>query len=501
MNNQTNNKKKFSLAGLLGRSKMRYGTYTAILIAVVLVAVILINLAIGAVEDKWALSIDLTSTKVTDFSDATRQILHDLDQDVNIYTVISSNSSASNSNRIKLEEIVNKYGALSSHVHVGNIDPVANPTLATKYAGGATVSDGSIIVTNADESRVRYLSYQDLYTQVSNPINNATYTVDVAERRITTAIAYVSSERTPHVYYLTGHGEFDAMSYCTLLNEQLKDSNYEVSALDLDADGAIMTPGGDTLVIIDPQRDMTNEQYELVRNWMDEGGRLLVSLSYNVDTALLPNFTRLLSYYGLSYDDGFIVEDSSASSNWNGQPYVLVPNLDAESEVTADMATNKHYTLVPYARPVAQVEMPESGFIYTSILTSSNKAVVQDGDEISLPGTKIVALTADKPYFDNAAQSYVTEKEIRIALLGSYYVFADTQYFYTTYNNELMTNLFDWLVNQQLTLPVYSKGIPDTTLRIPDATTAWTLAALVVAVIPLLCLAAGIYVWIKRRRL
>ena len=37
MNNQ-DKKKKFSLMSLMGRSKMRYGTFTAILIAVVLVA-------------------------------------------------------------------------------------------------------------------------------------------------------------------------------------------------------------------------------------------------------------------------------------------------------------------------------------------------------------------------------------------------------------------------------------------------------------------------------
>ena len=104
MNNQ-DKKKKFSLMSLMGRSKMRYGTFTAILIAVVLVAVILINVAAGAIENNWALSIDLTATKVTDFSDATYQVLDELDQDVHVYTVFRDGTS--NSTRIQLEEIVN----------------------------------------------------------------------------------------------------------------------------------------------------------------------------------------------------------------------------------------------------------------------------------------------------------------------------------------------------------------------------------------------------------
>ena len=99
MNNQ-DKKKKFSLMSLMGRSKMRYGTFTAILIAVVLVAVILINVAAGAIENNWALSIDLTATKVTDFSDATYQVLDELDQDVHVYTVFRDGTS--NSTRIQL---------------------------------------------------------------------------------------------------------------------------------------------------------------------------------------------------------------------------------------------------------------------------------------------------------------------------------------------------------------------------------------------------------------
>ena len=149
----------------MGRSKMRYGTFTAILIAVVLVAVILINVAAGAIENNWALSIDLTATKVTDFSDATYQVLDELDQDVHVYTVFRDGTS--NSTRIQLEEIVNKYHALNTHVKVENINPETNPTLITKYAGTSNVSEGSLIVTNADETRVKYVAYSDLYSSLS----------------------------------------------------------------------------------------------------------------------------------------------------------------------------------------------------------------------------------------------------------------------------------------------------------------------------------------------
>lgn len=498
MNNQEKKKGKFSFASLLGRSKMRYGTFTAILIAAVLVAVILINVAVGAIETNWALSLDLTATKVTDFSDATYEVLDNVDEEVHVYTIFRD--STSNSTRIQLEEIVNKYHALNKNVKVENINPETNPTLVTKYAGTSNVSEGSLIVTNADESRVKFVSYSDLYSTYTSYFTNTTQQVFVAENRLTSALMYVTSENTPRVFFLSGHGELDSASYLTVMTDQLKNENYDVAALDMTTSDVELVPG-DTLVVIDPQRDLTDEQYETLRAWMDQGGRLLFSLSYDVDTTPLQNFKKLLAYYGLAYEDGLVIEDESASSNWTSATYMLVPNLDTEHEVTAELATANKYLCMPNCRPIAAVEMPESGYTYSNILTSSSKATVQNGDEISLPGTKILAQTASKTYYDEETSSYDSNKDIRIALLSNYYTMADTSLLNYSYNMDFTMSLMSWLVNRDVSVSVYSKTIADTTLRIADSATAWTLAAVVVIAIPLIFLVAGIVVWVKRRRL
>lgn len=498
MNNQEKKKTRFSLSSLLGRSKMRYGTFTAILIAVVLVAVILINVAAGAIEKNWALSVDLTATQVTDFSDATHQVLDELEQDVHVYTVFRDGTS--NSTRIQLEEIVNKYHALNKHVKVENINPETNPTLVTKYAGTSSVSEGSLIVTNADESRVKFINYSDLYSSYTSYFSNTTQQVFVAENRLTSALLYVTSENTPRVFYLTGHGELDASKYCTVFTNQMQSENYDVATLDLTGTDVVLG-AGDTLIVIDPKRDLTDEQYETIRAWMDEGGRLLFCLSYDVDATPLVNFTKLLAYYGLAYEEGQVIEDSSASSNWTSATYMLVPNLDAEHEATASLSESGKYLCMPNCRPIAAVEMPESGVTYANILTSSNKATVQNGDEVSLPGTKILAQTAAKSYYDSETSTYDSSKDVRIALLSNYYTLADTSLLNYSYNMDFSMSLMSWLVNRNVSVSVYSKTIADTTLRIPDSATAWTLAAIVVIALPLIFLIAGVVVWIKRRRL
>ena len=120
---------------------------------------------------------------------------------------------------------------------------------------------------------------------------------------------------------------------------------------------------------------------------------------------------------------------------------------------------------------------------------------VVNGEEKSTPGTQTVALAAIKRDYNDST------KDMRIVLLDSPYLLADTYLLGYSYNLTFALNAFDWLVNSSNTVSITSKYVADSALRIPDATTAWVLAAIVVVVIPLIVLAAGIVVWIKRRRL
>ena len=189
------------------------------------------------------------------------------------------------------------------------------------------------------------------------------------------------------------------------------------------------------------------------------------------------------------------MEDSKATSNWNTDYYTLVPNMDAEHAVTAELAANSAYLMMPDVRPINEVSMPESGLQFNNILTSSANAVVVNGDETSLPGTQILAQTMLKTNED-------PDKEVRIALVGTIYALADTSLLNYSYNMSFSTAVFNWLVNrEESTVNISSKLMANNTLAIPDSATAWTLGAIIVIAIPVIVLVAGIVVWMKRRRL
>lgn len=491
MNNEK--KKSKGLKSLLGQRKFRYGGYATILTVVVIAVVILLNVALGAVETNWALSLDVTAINATDFEDATYEILEGVDQDIHVYTLYQS--STSSSLRVQVESVLEKYHALNSHITVENIDPVAEPTRVTKYAGDTSLSEGAVIVTNGDESRIKLINRSDYYYYTTSSYTGSSYTYFTLESKMTSALVYVTSAETPRVFYLSGHNELDADSYCTLLTAQLQNRNYDVSKLDLSNSDVELT-SGDTVIIIDPERDLNDDEYATLRAWLSDGGRMLCSMTYDVDLSRLPNFVKLLDYYQLSYGDGIITEDESATGNyWNNSVLNIVPVMDSEHDITSDLADGSSYLVVPSARPINAVEIPESGVSYTKLLTSSAKATAVNGDESSLPGTQTLALAMLKQ------DSSDSSKDTRIVLMDSLYLLADTNLMYYSYNLNFTLNTIDWLVNSDSTVLISSKYIADSVLSIPDSTTAWSLAAIVVIIIPLIVAVFGAVVWIKRRRL
>jgi hypothetical protein len=119
-----------------------------------------------------------------------------------------------------------------------------------------------------------------------------------------------------------------------------------------------------------------------------------------------------------------------------------------------------------------------------------------DDAELGDPGVQIAGMTAWKRDYDDE------KNDIRIALLGSLFSIADNDYFYTAYNLEFTTKLIDWLANYTPPISVSASLNTEPSLSIPGGeSTQILLAVIVIGVIPLLVAAAGLVIWLRRRRL
>ena len=78
----------------------------------------------GLAESNFAWTIDLSYNQKFSISDATREVVQGLDEEVKIYTLLQENSTSSLNTM--LEEMLNRYKALSNNISVQNLDIVAN---------------------------------------------------------------------------------------------------------------------------------------------------------------------------------------------------------------------------------------------------------------------------------------------------------------------------------------------------------------------------------------
>ncbi len=491
MNNQK--KSKNMLKGFLARRQFRYGGYATVLTAVVIAVVILLNVAIGAVETNWALAIDVTALGATDFTDQTLQIVDDVNEPVHIYTLYQD--ATNHKIRIQTEEVLNKYHALNGSITFSNIDPIKNPALVEKYAGDDDLSEGALILVNEDESRVKIIDLIEYYYQYTSPYNEQTYTLFSLEPAVTSALLFVTSDETPRIFFLEGHGEMDTKLYFTTLTDELKGQNFEVGTINLTTDTDTVLEAGDTLVIINPVRDLSDTEYNVLKSWLADGGRMMFMLDYSTDESVLRNFTALLDYYQLSFGDGVIAESTSSTSNWTSDIHSLIPNLNTGHEITAPLSESGYYLILPQVRPINDVAMPEADVTYDKLLTTSAAAVVEGANGSSLPGTQTIAMSMVQP---NAADP---DKDVRIVVMGSFYSMADTNLIYASYNMNYTLNVFNWLANRDTVVEIGARLITTDTLAVPDIGTVYTLAAVVIVAIPVIVLVAGVVIWIKRRRL
>ena len=135
------------------KKTLHNGLYAAALAAVVLAAVILVNLVVRALPSQYT-EYDISTSGMFTLSDTTQNLLGELDTDVQAYYLAISGEEDANVTRL-----LDRYAGASSHFSWQQRDPVLYPTLAEQYDGAST---GSVVLVCGDKYEV--LSYYgDLY--------------------------------------------------------------------------------------------------------------------------------------------------------------------------------------------------------------------------------------------------------------------------------------------------------------------------------------------------
>jgi ABC-type uncharacterized transport system involved in gliding motility auxiliary subunit len=407
---------------------------------------------------------DLTKNNLYSLSDQTDKIVSGLDKEVQIKAFFKT------SDQKIATDLLDEYDYRSGKLSYELIDPDEEPALNKKY--GVT-SYNSVVVESGYK--------RELITELN-------------ETNLTNAIIKVTREQDKVIYFLTGHGEKKitdgAPQGMKDAAEAIKKENHLVREINLALRGSI--PDSCTvLVIASPQTDLFSTELDTIKNYIDNGGKVLVML----DPDRGGNLRSFLENYKVTVGNDMIIERSAISQLFGGGPAVpLVQTYDENHAITKDFGV---MTFFPYASSVKPAE-DKGGYKITELLKTSNSCwaekeyasgKVSFDENTDIPGPVDIAVIVEKDLADG---------KLAVAVFGDA-DFASNAYFRQQGNGNLFLNTINYLAEEEDLISIRPKQIDDSRLTLTSAEVS-TLFYLVVIAIPLVVIVLGVIVFFKRNR-
>lgn len=471
--------------------KFKMGGFQTLVMVIVIVLVIVINLVVT----KMDILVDLSSDQIYSLTDDTKNLVDNLKDDIKIYYMCQNGKETE-----QIKRVLDQYKK-HSKISVEQKDPVIYPNFSKDYTE-ETINDNDLIVVNEKSEKCQYISGSKLitadneYAQMMGQQVN--YSLDV-EGQVTSAIQSITSDSANKVYYTTGHKELELNKEILSL---LSKSNYQDSKLDLSKNKKI--PDDCSILIINgPKYDISASEYEIIKSYLDNGGKGLFFL--NVQANDYTNYEKLLSYYGIQRVKGYIFDKDNCLENAGRKmPTVISPKFEDHEiakgldDGSVFMQNAIGFTTKAKVRSTLKTEsIMKTGDNAFSRTTNKSNSTDKLADDISGPFS--VAICAEDTYVTkNKGNDYST----RLVVFGSDAVTDGTLIKDNQFGNRTMIiQTLSWLSGAKTkTLAIPTRSLSETKVNISEGNgwVAWMI--ILVIVVPIILLATGAFIWYKRRK-
>ncbi len=437
-------------------------------------------LFLNLIADKLDFRIDTTRDNLYSLSSQSHQILDRLDEEVLIIHFYMQNDPR----YTPTLELLREYQRSSSQISVELYDINSNPSVADRYN---VRFQGTTIIRKGDR-------VSEVYGSDEVSISNGIY-----------QLLYHSDKK---IYFTGGHGEFDIFSRVSedhlelegeedrpiflhqrqgmlKLKETLELMSFEVDKIFLLQEGRVPADA-DLLVIASPLEPFLPMEIAAIRDYLDNGGNLLVTLRPFLDGGL----GQLLSEYGIIPQNNMVID--FGNHFWNDAMAPAVGSYE-EHRITRDMPL----TFFPGIQEI-QISDSVPDHISPLVLFTSTEQSVTVGSQ-----SEIENLRNSNPFYRAHNLMVVVEveqghSENRIAIIGSG-GFATNEYLNYLGNQRLITNTINWLLEEEarLDLEPVTYELPVINLTNRQLRNTFIISSLL---IPGLFVIAGFFVWFRRRK-
>ncbi len=440
--------------------------FNSLLLAVLFIAVLgIVNFLGARHSQRW----DLSETQSFSLAPQTHKVLRNLKRDVTVTVFSQDRSPGFNTYRDLLES----YRSGSDRVRVHFIDPERRPDEARKY--GITRLNTAVLESGTETVRVTTPS----------------------EAELTSALIRVTRESKKKLLFLEGHGEHSLSDRERNGYEVIKDAltkqGYEVGTLSLLQEASVPKEAA-ALVVAGPRRRITADEKRRLRDYVAQGGRLLLMLDPDTTT----DMEDLLAFWGLSVGPGLLVDLQDRLAQ--GDLSTLLVRTFTEHEITQDLTSA---VLMPTSQHISFKDDAAKDWEFVPLARTSPRSWA----ETDLQGT-VVSYTADKDIQGplSLAAALIPKKTPEegqphpaIVIIGNS-TFATNAYVNFPGNMDLFLHMIGWLAQERDLVSITPKE-PAFRPFVPNPTQASALFWLQVVFLPATTLMYGLMVWRRRRRL
>ena len=478
--------------------KFKYGSVAMIFSTVFVVMVIVANLIFTALDEKYNLKYDMTSTGVFTITEATERVLSDIDTEVTIKFLEPIDKVAESDMGKFIKECAESYAQKFDNVKLEYVDMVRYPAQINKYRESGEIKTTSVIV----ESSLRYkvLSQSSFFVR-----DGQSYVGFNGEKKLTSAILQVTNPRQPVVTFTQNHGETVPVA----MLEAFTNAGYIVEKKDISIEA--LNPDTEIIVINNPTSDFFGSntakdrgvsEIEIINDFMNEFKHVMVFLSAD-NTVPLPELEELLASRGVKVNRGSKIKDMGAAIVEDGYISVAAPVGQMYGAALTNGVNGR--TVVANASPIDILFTDKSvsddgSYVYTydtiyvdPVLSTSDKAVASNPDQTDRKGPFYTMVLSSKyDYVENEK----TYSHLLVTSTGSFANFFGS----TSFGNEdIMYNAMTIMGQEKVPTDISYKLFDNSLLEKinRDAVTRWSWV--LIGFVPLTVAAAGLVVWLKRR--
>ncbi len=525
---------------LKNQALLKRGSFSIAITAIVLAGLIVINWLMGALADRYNLTIDMTTDQKNSISQENIDYIKTVDTDVTVtvcgmteenfydymlyyaqnYYGITISSNAEAEYFTQMPKLLSKYNDYNSHINIKYIDSQDTEYIQLqKTYSDLSILPGDILVTSEvnNKERIKHLSIDDIYvlsTDQSSYYSSTTIKGSRLETSLTSAIAYVTNKNPKKVAMLTGHSKND---YTGAYTELLEINTYDVTPI---SDTVInkISSEYDVIVISAPTTDFAANELDAISKFLENDGKLGKGLIYFADATCpeLPNLNAYLKQWGISVQSGMLFETDDSNHLVNEPSIMAVYPASFAEDDDDDIVAELNPALSGYIVPMKVCESSSSEIKAKALMQSLESTVAVP---IDTPKTWKGYSESDMQSYDAVIQSTLTRidnsiEDISKRELSSYVMaFSSVEFVESVYATDSQYSAFS---NQEIILAATeraahaegdnlytfeSKVINGESFysKITEKDTK-IVGIIFKAVLPILVAAAGVVIFILRRK-